>query len=607
MGFQTPTYDLTKLIEGARAGRIQLPDFQRGYVWDDERVRQLLVTVAVGHPMGVLLVLATGSQSVHFESKPIEMTDPEEGTEPELLVLDGQQRLTSLTQALGGDGKVRTKDDGIRRYFLKVKEALDHPDRLDEAIKSLPAEGVLRTNFDRDIVLDVSTLERQIEEGYLPFSEIFGESSSQWILRWAQSQSIDYDQVSQLMSLTERIRKYSIPAILLDNETTVEAVTTVFEKVNQGGVKLTVFELLTAKFAGDRKYFEQAGHAFQLRKSWEAIRERLDDHPVLDNFDNDDYLQTVTLVSSLNSSTATTARKDDILKLKLNEYLEWAPKVTNALVWAAKFLDGQHIHTSSDLPYPKQVVPLAALRVILGDSTDAYGVHGKIRQWFWSGIFGELYGSAIETRFARDVEQVPDWARGEEQAATPRTVEEAYFNESRLHSLRTRNSAAYKGVYALLMAQDCRDWVYNQAFDRAYYLELRVDIHHIFPKAWCRRNEIPWEQQESIINKTPLAKRTNIKLSGNAPSVYRKTIEKESQAPAELINQVIEEHAINPGLLWADDFDEFFRQRREALCKLVETAILKPVTRDVIDGERGDESSEDGLLSSLEQEDEASL
>ncbi|MFC0292454.1 hypothetical protein, partial [Brachybacterium muris] len=373
------------------------------------------------------------------------------------------------------------------------------------------------------------------------------------------------------------------------SETTVEAVTTVFEKVNQGGVKLTVFELLTAKFAGDRSYFEQEGKAFRLRRDWERIREVLDDHPVLEGFDNDDFLQAVTLASSLHGPTATTARKEDVLKLRLESYLQWSPKIVEGLIWAAKFLDGQHVHTASDLPYPKQIVPLAVLRVALGETSDAYGVHARIRQWFWSGIFGELYGSAIETRFARDVEQVPAWAQAKDDAVVPRTVEESYFNESRLHSLRTRNSAAYKGLYALLMAHDCKDWVFNQSFDRAHYLELRVDIHHIFPKAWCNKNDIPWEQRESIVNKTPLARTTNIKLSGNAPSVYRKTIERESQAPAALIDEVVADHQIDPKLLWADDFQGFFTARREALCALVEQATGKSVTRDVV------ESSDSGI------------
>lgn len=586
MGFQTPKYDLITLIRDAQAGKIQMPDFQRGYVWDDERVRQLLVTVAVGHPMGVLLLLETGSRSVHFESKPIESTAPAQGTEPSLLVLDGQQRLTSLTQALSGSGIVATKDDGDRRYYIRIADALAHPEHLDDAIVSLPATGVLRTNFDRDIVLDVSTRGKEIAEGYLPFTEIFSaDGAAKWTLDWAAQKSQErYEQVSALLGLlNEPLRRYEIPAILLDRETTVEAVTTVFEKVNQGGVKLTVFELLTAKFAGDREYFEIEGSAFRLRQDWDRIREELDDHPVLSTFDNDDFLQAVTLLASLRGETATTARKEDILKLRLGQYLEWSPMIVDGLKWAAKFLDNQHIHTATDLPYPKQIVPLAVLRVVLGERIDAYGVHGKVRQWFWSGIFGELYGSAIETRFARDVEQVPPWALDEEGAVAPRTVEESYFNQSRLHSLRTRSSAAYKGVYALLMAQHCKDWVYNQSFDRAHYLELRVDIHHIFPKAWCFKHEIPYEQRESIVNKTPLARTTNIKLSGNAPSVYRKTIERESRAPQELIDQVVSSHQIDTSHLWADDFQSFFEARREALSVLIESATGKPVTRDIIE------------------------
>lgn len=586
MGFQTPQYKLTELITRARSGEIQLPDFQRGYVWDDERVRQLIVTVANGHPMGVLLLLATGSQSVHFESKPIETTSPDSSKEPELLVLDGQQRLTSLSQALGGEGVVQTKDDGKRRYFLDVAAALsaEGPADVDDAIVSLPGDGIVRTNFNRDIQLDVSTRAQQLHEGYLPITEVFSTSgASQWMLDWAALDGgARYDQISTFLAkFNEPMRSYALPAIQLDKETSVEAVTTVFEKVNQGGVKLTVFELLTAKFAGDRQYFEENGHAFRLREAWKDVRTSLEEYSVLEGFESDDFLQAVSLVSSLHAKTATTARKDDILRMRLTDFREWAPRVTDALIWAAKFIDGEHIHSARDLPYPKQIVPLAAIRVVLGAETDAYGIHARIRQWFWSGILGELYGSAIETRFARDIEQVPGWARQAEGASTPKTVEDAYFNESRLHSLRTRNSAAYKGIYALMMTNDARDWIYNQPFDKADYLELRIDIHHVFPKSWCGKNDIPWEMQESIVNKTPLSKTTNIKLSGNAPSVYRKAIARDSHAADELVDHVISGHLIEPELLWHDDFYAFFRARREALCALVESALGKPVTRDV--------------------------
>src|SRR5699024_441254 len=302
-----------------------------------------------------------------------------------------------------------------------------------------------RTNFNRDIQLDVSARTQQLHEGYLPITEVFSTSgASQWMLDWAALDGgARYDQIATFLAkFNEPMRSYALPAIQRAKETAVEAVTSVVEQVHQGGGKLTVCELLTAKFAGDRQYFEENGHAFRLREAWKDVRTSLEEYSVLEGFESGEFRQAVSLVSSLHAKTATTARKDDILRMRLTDFREWAPRVTDALIWAAKFIDGEHIHSARDLPYPKQIVPLAAIRVVLGAETDAYGIHGRSRQWFWSGILGELYGSAIETRFARDIEQVPGWARQAEGAPTPKTVEDAYFNESRLHSLRTRNSAA---------------------------------------------------------------------------------------------------------------------------------------------------------------------
>ena len=79
----------------------------------------------------------------------------------------------------------------------------------------------------------------------------------------------------------------------------------------------------------------------------------------------------------------------------------------------------------------------------------------KLEQWFWSGVFGEAYGGTVETQFALDLEEVARWIRG---GPTPRLVVEATFTPERLLTLRTRNSAAYKGLYALQMKNGARDW-----------------------------------------------------------------------------------------------------------------------------------------------------
>lgn len=110
MGFLTPMYELGQYLSWTRSGEIQLPDFQRGYKWEDERIRQLLVTVLRGHPLGAVMLLKTGNTQVRFKPRAIEGVDLAPGIEAKFLLLDGQQRLTSLTQALSGDGAVSTKD-----------------------------------------------------------------------------------------------------------------------------------------------------------------------------------------------------------------------------------------------------------------------------------------------------------------------------------------------------------------------------------------------------------------------------------------------------------------------------------------------------------------
>ena len=135
MAFQTPQHTLAKYLAWTTSGHIQLPDFQRQFKWEDERIRQLLVTVLRGHPMGAVMLLATGNDQVRFKPRPVEGVALADGSQAEWLLLDGQQRLTSLTQALTGSGVVKTMDargkDLERRYYLDVDLALQGEDRMD--------------------------------------------------------------------------------------------------------------------------------------------------------------------------------------------------------------------------------------------------------------------------------------------------------------------------------------------------------------------------------------------------------------------------------------------------------------------------------------------
>ena len=94
MGFTTPSYDLNDLFARIDRGDIQLPDFQRAYSWDEDRIRSLIVTVLRGYPVGALMALDTRNETMRFRPRPLAGA-PDTGVNPGLLLLDGQQRLTT--------------------------------------------------------------------------------------------------------------------------------------------------------------------------------------------------------------------------------------------------------------------------------------------------------------------------------------------------------------------------------------------------------------------------------------------------------------------------------------------------------------------------------
>lgn len=144
-------------------------------------------------------------------------------------------------------------------------------------------------------------------------------------------------------------------------------------------------------------------------------------------------------------------------------------------------------------------------------------------------MFGELYGSAVESRFAKDILEVPAWLDG----GPPSTVSDGVLRADRLLTMRSRLSAAYKGLQALLLREGAIDFRSGQAFDQTVFFDEGVDIHHIFPKDWCEKQtpKILPAIYDSVINKTPLGYRTNRIIGGVAPSIYLGKLESGKLAP----------------------------------------------------------------------------
>jgi hypothetical protein len=578
--FRTGEPFLHGLLEDINSGKLQVPDFQRPWVWDDHHIRDLLASVTQSQPIGAVMLLETGGESSKFLPRLIEGVALDAPRKPERLVLDGQQRLTSLYRALRSRRPVDTysdKGEAITRvYYLDIGQCLDAAvDRYD-AILSLPPDRMRTSDFGRKIDLDVSTKELEWQQALLPAELIFdGPAWQMWVMGFQNFHGFSPDKMvligNFMQSIWLPLQQYKIPVIELFKETPKEAICTVFEKVNTGGVSLTVFELLTATYAADN---------FRLRQDWEERRSRMrsaiQSSRILQEVSETDFLTAITLLVSVRRSksngSAVSCKRRDVLRLELCEYLSAAKDIEEGFIAAAKFMTLQKIFDSRSLPYATQMIPLSVICSLLGSIATDASVREKLAQWYWCGIFGELYGGANETRYAQDVADVPTWISG---GTIPRTIEDSNFAPVRLLTLHTRQSAAYKGIMGLLMQEGSDDWINGQPIDLTTYFNETIDIHHVFPRAYCQRQCYDERRWNSVVNKTPLSTRTNQILGGDAPSLYLKRVGQRASAGS--ISKALVSHAVNEELLRSDQFDEFIRDRAERLLNLIEKATAKAV------------------------------
>ena len=599
--FTTNPVLLKDLLDKIESGKIQLPDFQRGWVWDDDRIRSLLASISLRFPIGAIMTLSSGID-IKFMTRTIEGVNNINDF-PDEFLLDGQQRLTSLYQSLRHHGPVDTHDNRgqriKRRYYIDMKAAMDHLVDREDAIVSVPENGKLAKDFGKTIILDLSTPTLEYEHHMIPTNQLLEPMS--WMFKYCKHWSIAERQNSEgnPMEFFEKFQQvvlnnftdYQLPIINLDKKTPKEAVCTVFEKVNTGGITLNVFELVTASIAADAE-------DFSLRDDWNCRKERLYSHAgVLQGVQGDQFLQVIALLKTqedrrlaisgdkhLAQIPGIGCKKRDILNLKYADYLRWADKAEEGFIEAATFLHTQFVFDLRNVPYTSQLVPLAALYADLNSELFPAIANNRLEHWFWSGIFGEVYGGAIETQIALDLVQVTAYVR---DGTPPTLVTQANFIPERLLTLRTRNSAAYKGLYALQMKNGASDWISDNSISMASHRERNIDIHHIFPKFWCRKEAkpvIPARLYNSVINKTPIDAYTNRVIGGSTPSRYLPKLRTKMPSD-ELLDQILKSHWLDIRTLEQDDFARSFIERGETMLNMIGKAMGRElgIGRDVFE------------------------
>lgn len=359
--FDSTKQSLRELLSEAKNGVIQLPDFQRGWVWGDDDIRGLLSSISQSFPVGALMTLQNGGE-INFKPRPVEGAPAQaHSTTPEQFLLDGQQRITSLFQTTVRKEIVATvnaKKKAIKRwYYVDIEKALRPENSREQSIIGVPETKRLTSNFGRKVDLDLSTPELEYSQLMFPVNCIFDDRDwrrgfeDYWRLHDGLDKYETYRRFED--EIIDAFHHYQLPVITLARNTEKQAVCLVFEKVNTGGKPLGTFELLTAVYAAD---------GFELRKDWygdtktvvEGRLSRLRKHATLAELSNTDFLQAVALLSTRKnrldaelegrtgrSLPTVSCTRTAILDLKLVAYKQFADQVERGFDLAARFLKSQ--------------------------------------------------------------------------------------------------------------------------------------------------------------------------------------------------------------------------------------------------------------------------
>lgn len=600
MGFSTPSYDLIDLFARIDRGDLQLPDFQREYSWDIDRMRALVVTVLRGYPMGSIMALDTRNTPMRFRPRPL-ADAPDHGVDPGLLLLDGQQRLTTLYHCLRGDGFVDARDfrnKKIRRaFYVDIAKAVSQDVMPDGAVISVDGRGVIRSHFSTLKPIDLDDPASALSHGVIPVAALLSDEGTDMLFDLAEQKP---DMKEAIKSFHNQVAKplirYQVPMIRLDRETAQGGVGSIFAAANNAGLPMGIFDLLTAVFSTQDP-------DFKLVEDWERTSAQLRQHPNLDGIKRTEWLQAVALYVTARAGHSS-GQCEDILNLTLKDYLAAAQPLREGFIKAADYLAERCMLARSDVPYTFQIVPLAVILTLLDRRLAAEGEAAmtqpqldRLNRWFWCGVFGELYGSsAVIHRAAIDIAEVPAWVldapapgekgskdsndvAGRSGVQVPSSVQGATFNESRLLS-GTDKSAVYKGVYALIQGRGAKDWRSTLPF-KGNQEELNPHFAPMFPLAWCAEVGIEPALATSVINRTPMSPKTQVLIDGSLPTRYLPRVQSKSLLDDAEFDAVLTSHLIDPELLYRGQAMEFFADRRDRLVGMVEYAMGSTVVRDV--------------------------
>jgi len=534
---------------------LRLPEMQREYVWKGPRVRDLLDSLYRGYPSGVILAWES-DEAVATRDFAVD-TSETQAIRP-LLLLDGQQRLTSLSAVIRGE-PVTVRG---RRRPIEILFNLDHPDELTLI------SGVNESSSDDELEGDETAADIQERLTSLAFviSTKALESLPNWIrvtdaftkepLDLLEEKGFDIAVMDRVLrkKYTNRlqqvrgIEKYEYRMEVLERSKSYEEVTEIFVRVNSLGAKLRSSDLalaqITAKWRGSLEQFR-------------AYQNELDKR----GFEIDLSVILKTLVALITGQS----KFKTVHSIPLAQLKDGWIRTIKALDFALNFSKSNLSIDSPTLLSSPFLFTTAAFWVDQRGFSISTEDSADFQKWFLvANAKGRYSRGSSETLLDQDLSVIRSGGGGQELLSRlKQQVGRLDFTVDELVG-RTSRSGAFKTMFLAFRKDDARDWSTNLAISPKHSGAAdKIEYHHIFPKAYLRRvrPDVPRASVDDIANLAFISGATNRKISSKAPSEYRKPFPIEAFEAQQI--------DFKDGLDSPDQFENFAKKRRALVAKRI--------------------------------------
>lgn len=510
-------YSIPDILNRISAGQIRIPKFQRGFVWEPDRVAYLMDSIYKGYPIGSLLLWRTGNKLKDERNLgPFTLPPPEENF-PIDYVLDGQQRLTSIfgvfQSSLDSDGTIDWLD-----IFYDVS-AHDNPQE---------------TQF---VALDT----QKAEVGkHIPLDTFFNTK------KWGPLfKSLPDELGERIEQVREKFQIAQIPFEMTETKDK-STVAIIFERVNRQGVELDTFQLLTAWTWSED---------FELQEQFDQLSSEAKPYGFGDIGED-----TNLLLRCCSAILVGDASPRALMNINGEDFRANFDKISNGVKFAIDFLKANlKVEQISNLPFSTLIVPLCVYFAVPGTKEPVLSDDHRKRivRWFWRAAYSRRYSSGVLRNLKVDIEEMANLRDGKSSKIgefssdiTPDFFKKTTFGIGNVNSK----------TFILMIAQsDPLTFISGQPINLAEKLKSanRAEFHHLMPKKFLKDSSQDSLSESLLANFAFITRSENRDIGGAPPSDYKAKMTGD-------VSTILTKSLI-PESLWSNQYAIFIDERSEIL------------------------------------------